>query len=391
MSVTSSSPSSLRVQPARTDASVLAASCLLGAAGYGFYCGLPVMLGGLADARGIAAALLGWIASAEILGLLLGGLVGTWLTARLGRRRLAIAGVAMVASANLASMSPELGVAGLIAIRLLGGVGGGCIYALGVSSLALTSNPARSVAWFSAILTLVATGVVGLLPIVLKHGGLDAGFLMLLGMAAISMLGIGRLPESSAATTLAPSRGRGAKFDRSVWILLTGMACFHVAPVIYWTYGERIGMGAGIPEATLGLTFAVSGVLGTAACFCTEGMARRLGQVGSLRLVTMLLIGGLLSWLVGTLTPVSYLVRACLVTIPWAVGGVFQVNLANEIDPSGRLSALVGPAQNVGLMAGPAVASTLLSANLSFSVVLGVATAFLLVSMMLSVVARRPP
>jgi hypothetical protein len=120
-------------------------------------------------------------------------------------------------------------------------------------------------------------------------------------------------------------------------------------------------------------------------------MARKLGQVHSLQLCTVVMGIGLLSWLVGSLTPSTYLLRACLVGVPWVLGGVFQVNVANEIDPTGRLSALVGPAQNVGLMVGPAIASTLLAAGQGFSIVLGVATIFLVISFYLARAGRRRP
>jgi predicted MFS family arabinose efflux permease len=384
-----SHPSLLQMRRPDSDASVVIASCLLGAAGYGFYSGLPVILGGLADSRGLPDALLGWIASAEILGLLLGGLVATAFTGRARRRPLAAGGLLLLAGAHLGTMSPEAGLFGLLAARLAGGLGGGCIYAIGVSSLAVTRNPARNVAVFTAVLVLVATAEVGVLPEVIKRGGPEAAILLLLGLAALGVAGIVPLPKDHGGVSSSIARRGATKVDRSVWPMLAGIACFHVAPVIYWTYGERIGIAGGIPESSLGVAFAAAGILGALSCFGTEHLARRLGQRGSLLLVTVLLIVGLLSWLVGTLTPGSYLIRACLIAIPWTLGGVYQVNLANEIDPSGRLSALVGPAQNVGLMVGPAIASTLLSARQSFTVVLCAAAAFLVLSMILSVARRR--
>ncbi len=308
----------------------------------------------------------------------------------MGPRRMAIAGVLLVAGAHLASLSAALGLGGLIVARLIGGFGGGAIYAIGVSSLAATPHPGKSVAIFSGVLALGATIEVGVLPLIIPHGGITGVFLVLLAIALVGLPLVGALPaghkSSSAARVLVKTTSR---ISGSSWVMLAGMACFHVAPVIYWTYGERIGVGSGIPETTLGLAFTISGILGALACFGSEPLARRIGQSRSLQLITALLIMGLLSWLFGRLTPIGYILRACLVGIPWVLGGVFQVNVANEIDPSGRLSALVGPAQNVGLMLGPAIASTLLGAGQSFPVVLSVATAFLVLSMILSVAGHR--
>lgn len=357
-------------------------------AGYGFYCGLPVILGSLADARGIASELLGWIASSEILGLLLGGLLATWKTDRFGRRRMAIVGVALLGMAQATSLSSAIGLHGLIAARLVGGIGGGCIYAVAVSSLALTTHPSRSVAIFSAVLALVATIEVGALPLLIARGGLTGVFGLLLAVAVIAIPGIGALPEGRSAAGHSTVNA-STKIDASAWVMLSGMACFHVAPVVYWTYGERIGVGAGIAETTLGIVFTVSGILGAVACFGADALASRFGQKRSLQIITSALIVGLASWLIGSMTPATYFLRSCLVSIPWVVGGVVQVNLANELDPSGRLSALVGPTQNVGLMIGPAIASTLLSAGQGFPVVLSVATVFLVISMTLSALGQR--
>jgi predicted MFS family arabinose efflux permease len=369
---------------------LVAACTLLGLAGYGFYSGLPVILGALADTRHIPSASLGWIASAEILGLLLGGLAGTFFTDKFGRRSLGLWGVLLVAVSHVASMSPSVGFGGLVVARLVGGLGGGAIYAVGVSSLALTPDPAKSVATFSAVLAAIATLEVGVLPVVMGHFGVSGLFYVLIAMAALGMLGIRALPRRDAGAAVVSSTN-ASRIDGASWLILAGMACFHVAPVIYWTYGERIGVGGGIPETTLGIVFTASGILGALACFGTGSMARKLGQVHSLQLCTVVMGIGLLSWLVGSLTPATYLLRACLVGIPWVLGGVFQVNVANEIDPTGRLSALVGPAQNVGLMVGPAIASTLLAAGQGFSIVLGVATIFLVISFYLARAGRRRP
>ena len=336
---------------------------------------------------GLDAAMLGWVFSAGLIGLLPGAFVGGYLADRLGRKRILTAAVLLFGLFSLGT-AHAWDYPTLLLARLMTGLGLGAALPI---LIAMTSEAAPAHLRSTAVsLTYCGVPLGGALASVIGMFGLDESWRMVFYVGGIAPIAVafalvGWLPESRAFRSqgaLAPSAdGTLSQLfgpGRMSRTLLLWLACFFTLTVLYmllnWLPSLLVGKGftrpqAGVVQILFNLGGAAGslltgrmmdrGLAGRAVCIAYAGMLLSLAGLGlSVDFALMLLagftagycaVGGQL--VLYALAPILYptQVRATGVGASVAVG---------------RLGSMAGPlAAGQILAAGAGVGGLLLAAS----------------------------
>jgi predicted MFS family arabinose efflux permease len=315
----------------------------------------PALAGVLNLRLGWNAREIGAFASADSMGIFLGGLLAAALMLRLSFRTLTAGGMAVLAVANLISVldpSPSK----LIAIRLIGGVGGGVALAISFSVFA-GSRPERAIATWSV--GQLAFGLLGITatPILADLFSWRAPFLCLCALTLGAFPLLHRLPGTAfSGASPAPTTESGS-LEWTAVIAVLGVGLFFFGQGCLWPYLELIGLRSGIDqksvESSLSLS-AVSALLGSVLVL-TAGI--RFGR-------TLPLLGSFAITLTALFTigiPDAHVFRAALgaFTFAWPVFGSYQFAVIASGTRSARVGALITAATFAGTMLSPIVAGVI--------------------------------
>lgn len=343
----------------------LLAATMLGISGYAAYLGLPMILGALADAKGITADQLGWIASAELAGVMAGSIVAARLLGRAGNLQLALPGIAIALVANLATPWLE-GVEALVGVRAVAGIGGGLCYALALARLSAIGDPTRNSSLFGIGLVLMGSLELIGLPWLAAEFGLLAMFMLivaalLLSAGLLPWLPNGGLPDERAAAP-APLE---SKLSQVGLICLFAIFVYNIGATSFWVYVERLGVNGGLASGLVGQILNVANLLSLLSCWFAYWIARRWGQHRPqvIALLATAAIVGL--WPLAT-EALGFGVRTILYFQLLTVSQIYQLSVLGTIDRSGGLAALLPAAQGAGQAIGPLVGGAALLFGFGF-------------------------
>jgi predicted MFS family arabinose efflux permease len=366
---------------ARWDSSVATAAALTSAiVSYFVWLGLPVILGSLVSGLGFNDQQIGWVGSAEYLGVLLGSAYVSS-QARTGRfRRLALFGIAITVCADVATLGTET-IGTFCMVRLIGGAGSGACYSASISCLSLTRQPTRTFTILMVVMTIANSLELWWLPRVVDRWG-TTGIYAFLAVSYVAPAAF--LWSIPARITPSDGTDEGRKTvqpigkewtARLAWLCLAGIVLFNVAATSFWAYAERIGDFAGMTVRLISDTLTICNLLGLAGSVAAYWMSRLWGQHRPQLVCLALMIAAYGMWGL-SLTPHTYVIGVFVFFQVWAIVAVYQLGTLSKIDQSGHYIALVPAAQGVGQSAGPSIAGFLLARQLDFTEMLGAITLF---------------
>lgn len=355
--------------------------------GMGFATILPILVGAIVDASGFGREMIGWIASINIFGMVLGGVIVTLL---IGRYRLVkvlqIALVALILCDGLSIWADT--VPTLLTIRFLSGMFGGMIYA---SALAIFSGLENSIKAFGVYVIVYcawATVILIALPFGIDAFGVVAGFLLLIFMSVVSLMGtffIQDLEQVSGKKdfiSLPELLG-----NKKVLIGLLAYFMMQLGGGTVWAYCERIAKEAGLDTSFVGLTLGLSSL----GSLLGGILVMRYGQSEGLK--RPLIIGSSLM-ATGILTlwwaeiPAIFLISLTILGSCWAFLIPHFQQIQTQFDPSGKVVSL-GTIVNMGGRAtGPAIAAIALGTS-AFVNVIWIGAAAVLMSLVLVLILFR--
>jgi len=343
---------------ARGDAARLFAIIVLAIAGYGAYLGLPVILGALARASVLTESQLGWIASVELLALMVGSLA----VSRVLHQRsikLVLPAIILALGANLLTGLAH-GAPSLFALRALAGFAGGACYAVALARLSAFGDPTKNASWFTAGVILGGSVLLVVLPAADARFGLT-GVFCTLGLSFLLAAGLAvflpdALPvEVEAEASILPH----AQATRLGWLMMVGVFLYNVGFTSFWAYAERLGQTAQVPHEQIGAALSVSNLI--SAFFCGAGyvVGRRWGLFKP-QILMMALVGLIFATWSTQDGAVGFWIRTVVYFQCLAVAVVLQLSLVSSIDRSGRFGALLPAAQGLGQAIGPAIGGYML-------------------------------
>ncbi|BFM18087.1 hypothetical protein R50073_42700 [Maricurvus nonylphenolicus] len=337
----------------------IVAAIVMGVVGLSHFLGMPVIAGALADGYGLTQSQLGYHAAIGVAGGILASVLVSVLVTRVNRQALLLLGLLIGGAAN-GSVVFAQDFYVLLGLAFLTGLGGGIVYALGIALLAGTHHTGKN---FS--LLMFSQGVFGglelycLPKIAAEYSAqgvfvsLTLAFLMVMPLSLLVSRYYQSEPEPVLADSGSSSRGLAP------WFCLVSIFFFYLAVGSFWTYVERLGVGAGLGGETVSRFLTIGNFLALSGCVIAYWLSERVGQSKPLMLglIAMALTFAFLSV---ELNAQIYLLGMLSFFLLWNFIDIFQLGTLSEIDHCGRRVALVPAFQAVGTALGPAASGWLL-------------------------------
>ena len=340
---------------------VIAAAIVASAIGALIYNVLPVFLGAAQDYRGLDNRNLGFLTAAFFLGFNIAtGSAFFWIRNVSWKTVVGIALPLSCVSLGFPVLAP--GHAVLLLCMALAGAALACIYAVGTTIIADSSNPAR---WFGLKLgaeALLGSALMLLLPLLFVprwgYGGAVAGIVVTILLLAPFLLWVPRRGNKARAEPSFEAVATPAAQTPLIWAALAAALIFFSGASAIWAFIERIGVQRGFEAAELSTLLSVNLLLTVFGSLVAAGLGGRFGVVRPFA------AGGLLS-LLGLLLlaqPGSFAIfaiGACIETFVLGLLQPFVVTQVANLDTDGRYVVLSVPAVGIGGMLGPAIAGVI--------------------------------
>ncbi|GAA3823098.1 MFS transporter [Streptomyces coacervatus] len=346
---------------------------------------LPTTVGRLDSGLALTATEAGAIGSALLLSSAAAGFLLASRVDRVGPRTLARIGLALAVfgygGAALTSAVPAV-----VAGALVGGFGSGTATTVAATGIAAQRDPHRT----TTLGLLGVSALAGAVYLAVPH--LGAGHGQPLAAIALTALAVwpltGRLPVRTAASH-SPLDGSRLPHLRSGLVLAVVMFCWSLVQNALWGVSGRIGLAqAHLPEATVGLVFAVALGAGLLGVVGAGAVGPRLGRALPIGAGTALISGCIV--LSASATDLrSFAGGEIAWNVLYPIVLSYVIGLAASLDPRGRWAVLVGSTSSLGTAAGPLTGSVL-AAQAGFPVMGAVLAAGLLaIAVPLTAVALR--
>jgi len=363
------------------------AAVIISIVGNAVFIGMPMLVGSLADTLGFNEQQLGWLASADLMGIFVASIAASLLVNRVNRQLLVYVGITVAILANFSStIFHDFNT--LFIIRIIAGLGEGMCYSVGVATIAGTHKTARN---FSILLfVLVAVNAIELytFPVISDMWGVDGIFLFFCAAFVITYFFVPMLPRSNKeASNQEAEHGENLGANQSSnqgtnqsnnqhnkteiptwipWLCLAAVACVYINVGAFWAFIERLGVDASLSDDFISNTLALGTLFTLSGCAIATWMGNKYGQskplIGAFAVMTAILF--LLAFEV---TPVSYVIAATVFNFCWLFIDVFQLGTIGNIDHSGKYAALVPGAQGFTQSISPAVAGYILSQGYGYA------------------------
>lgn len=317
----------------------------------------PLLLGGLLEEGRLDASSLGYAATAEGLGMVLGtGVAGAFLPAR-RLRLLGVLAIGAVIAANLATMVASSGA--IVAARAASGLGNGILTWISVGLLIRAANPTRLYAAFitgNASLVFLLSTVLATYSIALF--GIVSGYVILCAIYIVMLFAIPLVPreyadleEGGASVGMPPAWGL---------VALAGPVLFLAGIMAFWVYsvqlGEQAGLGTDTMRRIVSAAIGVQILAGLAAMVLADRLSGKsafivTGTIAALALIATQATASTPIWFVALL----------VFSFCWMFGPPFHIAFISAADPTRKAAIYISTAQLSGIALGPLLASSAVS------------------------------
>jgi len=365
----------------------ISAAIILGFAGTGVAMGLPLLVGSMADSLGFGDQQLGWLASSDMGGLLIGSVITALIVTKINRQLLAAAGLFLVILGNYFSIqSPDL--IPLMLSRLCAGIGAGICYATCTASLAGSNNTARTFSILLFVLVVMNAFIFYIFPIIDGKWGINGLFMFYLVEAVPILLILPLLPKYYAVDTdgvALDSDAANPAIKRHIpeilpRLCLVAVFSFYLLVGAYWAFIERAGVEANISDEFISGTLTWGQIFSLTGTLFAVWLANRFGQSKPLLFALFIMVVTMLI-LAARVDVTTFVFSVFSFSFFWIFIDVFQLGTLSNIDHSGRYAALVPGCQGAAQAMAPTLAGMLLSYQLGFRgvmIICALASAFAL-------------
>lgn len=330
---------------------------------------LPLIIGSIANSLGFASTQLGYIAAADMLGMGLMSATSIFWVRKVNWRTCALLGIGAMVIANLLSCV-ALSVWSMALCRLLNGLGGGAMIAIGVACQSDHKKADKVFSYFIALEMLVMSIGFIVLPQLENQWPLQG---LLISIAAVVLLAtpvLRWLPQrglirEKRKPVLTGSRGHALLDVMS----LTGALLFFMSQGGLWAFLARMGEASGMSGGEVGSVLAASSYTGIVGALSAAFLTRRCGALGSFMIV---LLGELVSMamLFGHVDYWQFMAAVLLFQFCWCLAWPLLMSAFNALDCTGRLVLLLFAVAKIGYTLGPAIIGYLIDGNTYTSVII---------------------
>lgn len=350
----------------------------------------PLLLGELLAENRLSLEGVGLVAMGEIVALGLGVILGDLLRSVINLRFLTIVAALSAAGLDWVTASTT-GDIELMVVRALAGLGEGLLLWGAVSLIVRGPAPDRVSGVFMVVQTLAQGIIAAILAFwVLPRQSVAGGFIFLALISASAVLLV-RWQPSRLASLADTEQASGFTWEVRHGLLMALVFMQLSAIGALWAYLEPLGKYAGLDAQSAQLL--VSGTLFMQVLGGCLGilLVRRVSDYKMLGIAAILLGGMAMAMdLPAGQSSTVFLMLCGFFGLVYLILTPFQVRIALQLDPSGRVAALVPGMQLLGCAFGPLVASQWVVDDYVQPVVI-VSTIFSLMALVLLGLLRRWP
>lgn len=316
----------------------------------------PMILGALAGQLQFSPEQLGLVASADLVGMLLGALFALYWIYRVNWRLLLVVLLPLLALINLACAHSET-VETLLLLRFSAGLVVGSVMSVTSTVIGAGRSPERHFALFVGVQGSVAAVGLLALPALIAAIGVSGPYYLLAVLAGLGCLFLTRLPASGVAPrpqiprNAVPEHGRGLSLGLVV-LVLPGLL-FHVGVAASWTFIERLGVAAGLQDQAIATALSASMVASILGSVFAIALGVRWGRLLPLSLAMVIQVVALylLMFHLTTLLLFQIAVMGLAFCFNFVIG--YQLGLAISMDESGRVPIAYLIMLKIGMALGP--------------------------------------
>jgi hypothetical protein len=322
---------------------------------------MPIVPGELISQLGFSKEEATSIISAEVGGGALASILAMFWIGRVNWRTAAFISIVVVVIGNAASMYITDATTFTIVRFLVGLLGQGTAFVIGISMIHSTNDPDKNFGY--VIAAQVAFGVIALLSLqrfVISFESIGGIYIPL---AAIAVIGLPLIRNLATGFEAQPEQDADAPTG-SVLLPVSGLVvmliwCTGLGSM--WAFVGQIAVANGLEPLLAGQALAVSSTVAIAGAIGAAALAGK--GVGRFLPVTIaLLVQAGMAWLLqGEMDWVEMAIKASIFQIFWNLTGPFIMGAIASSDTSGKVSVLIPAAQTAGFSIGPIVAVAFMS------------------------------
>lgn len=316
-----------------------------------FWAFLPFFIGLQTDRSGLTSTQVGLFGSAYLAGFSMASITALGWAPRLHWRTCIVGAVALIIAGffTLGSITAFYG--SLLACMAIG-LAMGSFWVIAYRVFGASENPDRSFGLAIGIaysLLALITFLIG--RIVIPVSGLSGMMtVIVLLVIALGVVGLWVPNNISAPDHVEVATGRVRLLP--VLMALAGIFCFGLAFAAIWTFGERIGVTAGIDKRAVGMVLSSNLLITALGSLLAAALGNRHGRFAPL-VASYLVLGGCMIAVAHISSMVIFAVALGGLGLGVGFGMPFQLATVSSLDRSGRFVTLITGAQGLGTAFGP--------------------------------------
>jgi predicted MFS family arabinose efflux permease len=369
----------------------IAAAVYLGTSATVFLMTMPMLLGALVKDLGLSIQQIGYIATADLLGLTAGSIAMSILIARGGWRKILTIAVLGMVTGNLVSVFANT-LPSLLVARFFTDLFGGCVIATITAALGRLPSPDRNYAFFLAGQTFVGTVGILIAPLVFRLGGIDAMFVLAAAIAAVGILFVHVHPNDNGTSPDQRPVNTDIPQDWLLWMPIglgaLAVLVYFVAQGGLWAYIERLGAHHGLEEQIIANGLAIANFSAFGATMVVVLIGDRFGRVRPL--VFAVFATSLAMFSLSQPERALYYFGAITYMAAWNFTIPFLFGILSQSESTGLASVLFSSAAIGGLAIGPVLAGFVIVASDGYDPLLGAAAALTIMSVLLISLLSTP-
>ena len=318
----------------------------------------PVIISGLAQSSNFTSETAGYVFSANMYGTAIGGLTIVFLINQLNWKWASAALVTLLICSDVVSAWSGPTDA-LYIIRFIHGLIGGALVGVGMSVIARTESPERTIAFAIVIqLSLGGLGAAVLTPVLLMFG-VSVVWVSLIGLSIVALILLPLLDRYPVTKNrVGEARGSGRAPAVHILLALAALFSFQAGQMAAFAYRIELGMHYGFEMSFVSLAIAVSLLVGAPSALIVAWWSTRSGRLkpACLGVVLMTSVTGMLL----VPQPLVFGVASVGFAVFFGVSFPYLLGVASELDNSGQMAAIGAFVSSLGLATGPAIAAMLL-------------------------------
>ena len=321
----------------------------------------PAMVQGMVDYLHFSESLAGYVASAEIFGLMVGSVLFTFFAKRMNWRLAFAVGMIVAAVANVATIGaisfnlPQY----VLPLRGIAGFGAGLTTTIAWAALGLGKNPERNLGW--GVAAIIAWPMVGfwILPWLFSLGHYSA-FLIAYSLSLVVCLVFALFVPRGAGAAEEPAPHGVSLVSPTGLTALISFLAFSVGFPAAYTYMSLIGRNLGLNDVQVSSALSISQIFGVIGALSMAWACRYFGYL----LTSLVVLGGGAAIILAFGLPMGqqgYLSLNCAFQFAWNAGLPLILSVIAIRGASNVLLRFAIPLQFIGMAAAPGFAALLLT------------------------------